>query len=163
MIQSIRKSTKPIKQVNGNADKFFAYREAWTRIKEAQKYGFYLEAITIEESIISDRLYSYFRNVLKIEKKPSTLKRMHDLWKKHHPETIASGDYTDLVQALDKWREERNKAIHAIVQSDTHVDRSIDNFLSDTRTVAEDGEKLTRIISQWCDRKIKEAELSNQL
>jgi hypothetical protein len=123
-----------------NTAKYLAYREAWTRIKEAQKQCFYLEAITIEESIISDRLSSYFRNVLEIEKQPNTFKGMHDLWKKHHPEIIVSIDYTDLMQALDKWREERNKAIHDIVHSDTHVDRSIENFLSNTKTVAEDSE-----------------------
>lgn len=162
MNPTIRKSGKLSQQINGDADKFLAYREAWTRIKEAQKQGFYLEAITIEESIISDRLSSYFRNVLKIEKKPTTLKGIHDLWKKHHPEVIASSDYTDLMQTLDKWREDRNKAIHDIVHTDTHIDRSIENFLSDTRTVAEEGEKLTRIISQWCDQKIKDAKLAHQ-
>ena len=155
MNPTIIKSSVLSQTINGNGDKYRAYREAWTRIKEAQEQGFYLEAITIEESIISDRLSSYFRNVLGIEKQPNTFKGMHDLWKKHHPEIISDGGYIDLMQALDKWREERNKAIHDIVQSDTHVDRSIENFLSNTKTVAEDGEKLARTISQWCDKKIK--------
>jgi hypothetical protein len=140
MNSTIMKSSALAKSINGNTAKYLAYREAWTWIKEAQKQGFYLEAITIEESIISDRLSSYFRNVLEIEKQPNTFKGMHDLWKKHHPEIIVSIDYTDLMQALDKWREERNKAIHDIVHSDTHVDRSIENFLSNTKTVAEDSE-----------------------
>ncbi len=157
MNQLITKSIQITKQITGDADKFLAYREAWTRIKEAQNQGFYLEAITIEESIISDRLDSYFRNVLKIEKKPNTLKGMHDLWKKHHPEVIASGNYTDLMQALDKWREERNNAIHHIVHSETHPDRSIEIFLLNTKAAAENGEKLARTISEWCDKKIKAA------
>lgn len=155
MNPTITKSSIPTKPINGNEPKYRAYREAWTRIEKAQEQGFYLEAITIEESIISDRLSSYFRNVLEIEKQPNKFKGMHDLWKKHHPEIIAAGDYMDLMQALDKWREERNKAIHDIVHSHTHVDGSIENFLSNAKTVAKDGEKLTRIISQWCDKKIK--------
>jgi hypothetical protein len=162
MNPTIIKSSALAQPINGNGDKFRAYRESWTRIKEAQKQGFYLEAITIEESIISDRLSSYFRNVLEIEKQPNTFKGMHDLWKKYHPEIIAAGGYIDLMQALDKWREERNKAIHDIVHSDKHVDRSIENFLSNTKTVAEDGEKLARIISQWCNKKIK-AKFSHKL
>jgi len=54
-----------------HANKYFSYREAWVRIKKAQGYGFYLEAITLEESIITDRLVSYlvwigeFRRALK--------------------------------------------------------------------------------------------------
>lgn len=58
MNPTIIKSSALAQPINGNGDKFRAYRESWTRIKEAQKQGFYLEAITIEESIISDRLSS---------------------------------------------------------------------------------------------------------
>ena len=52
----MRKSQVSEKKIKGNARKYDAYREAWTRIKQAQKNGFFLEAITIQESIISDRL-----------------------------------------------------------------------------------------------------------
>jgi hypothetical protein len=154
MNPTIIKSSAITQPINGNTAKYLAYREAWTRIKEAQKQGFYLEAITIEESIISDRLSSYFRNVLEIEKQPKTFYEMGKIWRESHPEIITYGD-RDLICALDEWRKERNKAIHDIVHSDTHFDRSIENFLSNTKAVAEDGEKLTRIISQWCNKKIK--------
>lgn len=50
--------------IKGNAAKFWSYREAWTRIKQAQEQGFYLEAVTIEESIISDRLMSYLISIM---------------------------------------------------------------------------------------------------
>lgn len=157
MNQTIKKSTDPNKSIQGNVDKYLAYREAWTRIKEAQLQEFYLEAITIEESIICDRLSSYFRNVLKTDKQLNSLKRMQDLWKKHHPEAIIAGDFDDLVTALDQWREGRNKAIHTIVHSHRHPDQSIDLFLSHSRGVAAQGEKLALAVSQWCDRHIKQA------
>jgi hypothetical protein len=155
MTNTIKKSIQVTKFIKGYSDKFLAYREAWTRIKESQEQGFYLEAITIEESIISDRLSSYFRNVLKTEKQPNSLKGMQDLWKKHHPEAITSGGYKDLIFELDKWREERNQSIHAIVQSHTHPERSIDSFLLHSKNVAARGEKLTSAISRWCDKKIR--------
>ncbi len=157
MTQTFKKSTELEKPIIGNGPKCLAYREAWTRIKESQEQGFYLEAIKIEESIISDRLSSYFRNVLKTEKQPNSLKGMQDLWKKHHPESIISGGYDDLIFELDKWRKERNQAIHAIVQSHTHSERSIDSFLLHSKNVAARGEKLTSAISRWCDKKIREA------
>jgi hypothetical protein len=155
MNQTIKKSTESNKSIQGNADKYLAYREAWTRIKEAQLQGFYLEAITIEESIISDRLSSYFRNVLRTDRQPNSLKRMQDLWRKHHPEPIVFGDYDDLITALGKWREGRNKSIHAIVNSHEHPEQSIESFLLHSKNVAERGEKLTSAISQWCDKKIR--------
>jgi hypothetical protein len=157
MTKTIQKSIQVTKPIKGYSDKFLAYREAWTRIKESQEQGFYLEAITIEESIISDRLSSYFRNVLKTEKQPNSLKGMQDLWKKYHPEPITFGGYNDLIFELDKWRKERNQAIHAIVQSHTHPERSIESFLLHSKNVAERGEKLTSAISQWCDKKIRAA------
>jgi hypothetical protein len=157
MNQTIKKSTESNKSIQGNADKYLAYREAWTRIKEAQLQGFYLEAITIEESIISDRLSSYFRNVLKTDRQPNSLKRMQDLWKKHHPEPIVFGEYDDLVTALDKWREGRNKSIHAIVSSHEHPEQSIELFLLSSQEVAAKGEKLASAVSQWCDRHIRES------
>ena len=42
-----------------NTAKYESYTEAWRRIKAAQEKEFFLEAIVIEESIISDRLVSY--------------------------------------------------------------------------------------------------------
>lgn len=157
MTHTINKSTQVTKPINGNAAKFLAYREAWTRIKQAQEQGFYLEAITIEESIISDRLNSYFKKVLKPDKQPNSLKGTIDLWRKYHPEPIMIGDYNDLIASLDEWRSDRNQSIHAIVQSETHADRSIGLFLSDSQKVAFEGEKLTLAVSQWCDRCIKKA------
>ena len=82
---------------------------------------------------------------------------MQDLWKKYHPEPIISGGYNDLIFELDKWREERNQSIHAIVQSHTHSEGSIESFLLHSKNVAERGEKLTSAISQWCDKKIRAA------
>ena len=54
-----RMSTPPEEPVNGNASKHYSYREAWARIRLAQQHGFFLEAIAIQESIITDRLIGY--------------------------------------------------------------------------------------------------------
>lgn len=43
----------------GNVAKAASYREAKARIKAAKEQHFYIEAIAIIESIISDRILSY--------------------------------------------------------------------------------------------------------
>ena len=43
----------------GNAAEYFSYAEAWVRIREARGSGFHLEAVTLQESIIADRLLSF--------------------------------------------------------------------------------------------------------
>ncbi len=56
----LKKSTIPAgTSLNGNVAKYLSYREAWARIKLARRQGFFLEAVTIDESIISDRLLSF--------------------------------------------------------------------------------------------------------
>lgn len=42
-----------------NTIKYYSYRAAYSRMNLAMKSGFYLEAIAIQESIISDRLLSF--------------------------------------------------------------------------------------------------------
>ena len=53
------KNAKAVPIPDGNGPKYFSYREAWGRINKAQAYGFYLEAVTLHESIIADRLISF--------------------------------------------------------------------------------------------------------
>lgn len=78
------KSTPPSRKPSGKARKYLSYREAWTRIKVAQEQGFYLEAVTLVESIISDRLVSYLVSV---------------------GETDVTGGYVSLHRLIRRWRE----------------------------------------------------------
>ncbi len=55
----LKKGSPVTKKISGNAEKYKSYYEAWSRIRKAQKNQFFLEAITIQESIISDRLISF--------------------------------------------------------------------------------------------------------
>jgi hypothetical protein len=162
MTQTLKKSSGIDTPIQGNSVKCLAYREAYTRITQAQEQGFYLEAITIEESIISDRLSSYFRNVLEETKPFSTLKRMEDYWRKSQPEAIVSKNHSDLIAALSEWRKCRNEAIHAIVQDNPNPENSgdtqgIEIFLNRSKDTAARGEELAKEIAQWCDKRIKEA------
>lgn len=90
------------------------------------------------------------------DKQFHSLKRIGDFWRKNHPDIIKYGDI-DLITALDEWRIGRNHAIHTIVHSHCHRDNSIEIFLGDAKDVAETGEKLTREISKWCNKKIKQS------
>lgn len=161
-MDTLRVSGSSKRDVNGNAIKYEAYREAWTRIKQAQKSGFFLEAITIEESIISDRLISYLTRTPEApspkDKKGKILSfnQLIERWQKHLlPNTISSTDYTDLTIEIDEWRKSRNDAIHAIVKSEPG--QSIDDievFLENAKKVAVRGEYLAREVCKW-DKQVK--------
>jgi hypothetical protein len=69
-----------MKQKNTQKGDSFTY--AFKRISEAKEKGFYLESVTLAESIISDRLYSFVKhheaqtiNASKLHKKEKKAKK----------------------------------------------------------------------------------------
>ena len=102
---NMRKSQTSDKAIIGNAEKFEAYREAWSRIKLAQENHFFLEAITIQESIISDRLISFLSRptapkILARNRRgrlPSFGSLIKDYWREEFPDPLKSGVYPDLI------------------------------------------------------------------
>jgi hypothetical protein len=155
---AVRKSIPPVSSVTGNAAKYESYREAWSRIDAACESQFFLEAITIEESIISDRIISYLSrpsspNPLKPKGKgrryPGFARLIDDL-QTDVGGPVSQGDFGDLCTELHQWRDNRNTAIHAIVQSDPGTPTyPIESFLSDAKVCAEKGKELARAVCAW--------------
>jgi len=140
-----------------NANKYFSYREAWGRIKRAQAYGYHLEAITLEESIIADRLISFLASAGKIEGNSKierhSLAHLIQRWFELVPEPIPSKYFPDLRVAADGWRQRRNKVVHGMVKSApgaSHDD--VLNFLEEAASVAVQGDALARAITDWGTR-----------
>jgi hypothetical protein len=137
-----------------NANKYFSYSEAWVRIKKAHGSGFYLEAVTLQESIIADRLISYLVHTGEISADSSAGKysfgQLIQRWTKLVPEPIPTEYFGDLRSAIDEWRNRRNKVVHGMVKSspgDTHGD--VLDFLKEADLVALQGQALARAISDW--------------
>lgn len=157
---TLRKSQTPQKEIAGNATKYQAYREAWSRIKLAQENHFFLEAITIQESIISDRLIRFLslpgsKNPFakKKKKKYLSFSDLIQAWKVNYPHGLPSGDYKDLTAAVDTWRRQRNDAIHSIVNPKPGEDtQPIDSFLNQAKETAEEGTRLAREVCSWCQK-----------
>lgn len=164
----MRKSQVLEKDIKGNARKYEAYREAWARVKQAQQDGFFLEAITIQESIISDRLISFLSRpgasnecVSKMEKgRFFSFYKIIECWRSECHQPVHSGNYPDLIDAVDQWRKSRNEAIHAIVKiKDDNKSHTIDSFLQKAKHVAKEGEQLAREVCKWQQKsKIKQVD-----
>ena len=138
----------------GNASKFFSYSEAWVRIKKARAFGFYLEAVTLEESIIADRLISYLVCVGEIQAESRVEKcsfgQLIQLWRKRVSQPIPAKYFPDLRSAVDDWRDHRNRVVHGMVKSmpgARHPD--VVDFLKEAEFVAFQGEALAHALSDW--------------
>jgi hypothetical protein len=97
--------------------RFNLYKSAFDRINAALADGYHLEAITLIESLITDRLESRLTYVKKSDFSFKTLGAVISETRRVEPDT----DLKNLVSDdLDSWRKARNKAIHELVKlSDT--------------------------------------------
>jgi hypothetical protein len=149
----------------GDGAKYLSYAEAWARIRLAIKQGFFLEAVTVEESIISDRLTSYL--VKNCEFDPAnrglrTLQNLAGLWAK----TVRAQAKTssrlleqldELQQGIEEWRIARNDVVHGLVKSRAgRGDDHIQGFLWRAHQAAKEGQVLARSVSNWVDAARKE-------
>jgi len=149
-------SIPPVKTPGGNAPKYLSYREAWARITAACQQGFFFEAVTIQESIIADRLIGYLVAVGEIPQPDEIYQypnfaNLIQRWKKRHPEPIAAGELEGLQDAVDHWRRERNKVVHLIVKSHPGTSTTpIDEFLANAEVAARRGIVLAKAVTNWC-------------
>ena len=149
-IYKMRKS-KPIQAKKGNVAKADSYAEAFKRIDLAIKSGFFIEALAIQEAIISDRLNSYIKF-----SNPDFLKNYRSFgqlvgeWRKQIPEDSKDEVKINLPVAVDAWRGLRNEAVHGIVKSKPGTaTREVSLFLEEAKTAAMMGTDLTRIVCKW--------------
>jgi hypothetical protein len=142
-----------------NTSKGMSYAEAWRRIKAANNAGFHFEAVTICESIISDRLLSFVAGT----GSPSSLtermpfSRLISEWRKRAgPLPQVNG--IDLGQAVDQWRGQRNVIVHGLAKSPPGTPtEDLEAFLLRAREAAMQGAALARVVSRWHQVELKRA------
>src|SRR5579864_5342798 len=154
------KSTPLQQPSQGNSDKYKRYREAWARIKEARdeehENGYYFEAVTLEESIISDRLISYLVS-RGAKARNLTKKTFHDLindWRKQtqkdNQEAATNGtpldvEVSNLQASVHEWRKLRNQVVHGLVKSSESGDFA--SFMEEAKRANAEGEQIARAVN----------------
>lgn len=143
-----------------NIKKYESYKYAFERLKEAIDQEFFLEAVVISESIISDRLISYLvvrhQELKTSDKLPNTRTSFGTLIQKWQQidQKVSYKDWDDLIKDVDKWRIDRNECAHALVKSNpgssTH---SVEEFVNKSRNCALIGIKLARAVCSWTQSK----------
>lgn len=136
-----------------NMPKYFTYRFAIDQINKAIDAGFFLEAITIEESIIVDRLYRFCKdNGLTKSASLATLGTVETFLKKL-PADIQQIEQIDFLEELDSFRQKRNTCLHQIAKSDPgETTMPFDEFIDLAGSTAIEGRALMKKISNWAKR-----------
>src|ERR1035437_712315 len=134
MSEKINKSKVHVTSMPGEnpigSDRYHLLRAAAERAAEAFKKGFFLEAITLTESLLGTRLECRLAWVRRIQtgKPPvefSTLNRLcEELLGKRASAVLCDAEAFKLpIQAVREWVDKRNEALHEmakLIEEDTH-------------------------------------------
>jgi hypothetical protein len=148
--------------VNGNQMKYLSYKEAWGRINIGIEAGFYFEAVTICESIISDRLYSYVKGVDPDSsiRARTAFSELIKKWRQLATLLPSDPEHGDLGFAVDAWRKVRNEVVHGLVKSEPGTPtEDVGTFLERAEKAAKDGKALARKVDDWHKGELRRARM----
>lgn len=140
------------------AQRFNAYKLAFERIQAALESNFPLEAIAIEESILTDGVRGFLESNDALNEKwkspdvftsfGSYIQAARNLL--NQQENAAHSKKREFLDAVDAWRRQRNMFLHGLVRvnaSGMPPNINVDTFVADAVKIAKMGLKLARCIA----------------
>ncbi|WP_178861262.1 hypothetical protein [Thiomicrorhabdus cannonii] len=125
--------------------KALAYKRGAHKIEQAMAAGFFLEAISLQESLISHCLFNYLK-AKKIDARNLNFAKLIQTSK----ECIGKqGEVVELLNSLDDWRLARNKAIHGFTESAIEDENNDLKFFESSKTTASEGKALFEQVYKW--------------
>ena len=126
-------------------------RDAISRYNEAIKAGYYLEAITLAESLIADRLES---RAIFLGHDNAAFQTLGNLCKKLQDDK----ELSDVISNIQEWRASRNNALHSLAKIKNGSIESFQDRYYDTKSTAVEGIQVFRKL----DKLLKESRKNNQ-
>lgn len=131
------------------------YRAAYARINEAMDAGYNLEAITLIESLLSDRLESRATFLAQRDRSflalGAVITELRNLEKDEELRAIVQRDAV-------VWKDERNRALHEMAKLASGDTRTWDERISLLKVHAKQGIKLLRSY----DKRLKQIRVTNR-
>ena len=152
---------RPTAEVDNNVGKqrYERYKSVIDQYNKAMEQGFYLEATTIMESLIADRLESLANYVAqKLEGLDSnfsyaTLERLTEFLNGKNQQPYLSEDLRKTIQDIIEWKEQRNRALHEIAKLDDKEEIDFADLYEAAKATAERGLELFKEINKQTRKK----------
>lgn len=125
-------------------ERYELYKSSFDWIKKSIDEGYYLEAISILESLVSDRLESYLSFSLDRDFGFKNLGALIDKIKSIETDKLLR---SLIINDLDEWRKQRNKAAHEMVKIEDGKSIVWEERVKINKEVAETGLLLFRNIN----------------
>lgn len=122
------------------------YTEAIDHIKNAIQKGFYLEAITLIESMIADRLESRLSS---LKGEDYSHKTLGDLIIRINKDETDETLKNMVVNDLNTWRQKRNQSLHEMVKIQEGDTSTWQERTAELPEISKEGLVLLRKISQY--------------
>ena len=150
------------KDTKKNYAKRDSYALAFGMISTAIHHNFPLQAIAVEESIISDRIWSALNASKPTGGKKETLGRALEEWKHLMKNGVLfpiGEEAEPMRENLVSWWDSRNKLIHGIVKSFRGKEPQLAaaNFERSAMKSAVKGLELARQVCNWSHKQIRKA------
>ena len=127
--------------------RYLRYKLAFERLDDALEEGWLLEAISLEESIISDRLLSALASLTGHNGARMSFYELINIAKEAF---VANGGdpEADLFDQLHQWRRDRNECVHAFCKLDDHAysESSAEIFSDMMWETAQKGRELVDLV-----------------
>jgi len=124
-----------------------SYQTALERIEKALNDGYFLEAITLEECLISNCLFNFLSNTGAKLTNPSFHLLLKEIIKS---DAEFQERPTQLFEAIDKWRKARNTAIHGFITTRSDgLSQSKKEFQNLSETTSKEGESFCKLVVDW--------------
>lgn len=126
-------------------ERYELYKATFEWIAKSISEGFYLEAISLEESLITDRLESYLTWLTEIDFGFMNLGTLQKAIEKHETDVVLR---LLVLDELEQWRRARNKAAHEMVKIEDGRKVCWNDRMQINQHVAETGLELIRKIDR---------------
>ena len=135
--------------ISKQTGRYLRYKLAFDRLEESLTEGWLLEAISLEESIITDRLISVLEAKGESVSSRQSLSSLITQTKKVMTGSGAAAE-GDFFGELDLWRQDRNECIHAFCKLDDHAysDNSAEIFSDKMWETAKKGRELVDLVKR---------------
>jgi hypothetical protein len=142
--KKLRERATAAPQAGVGNQRYPLYVNAWRQVLKAEEAGFYLEAITILESLIGDRMESRASYLSKQNAGFKDLGALISIFRSKEEDEA----FKAVVERIDSWRKDRNKSLHEIVKFQTGEKTSWSEKTRVLPKIVVDGKKILKDFDQ---------------
>ena len=135
--------SKPLRAVSGpghrvGTQRYKLYRDAWAHLNKASAQGYYLEAIALLESLLTDRMESRATYLTGSNTGFRTLGALLSIFQSVEKDP----HFLQVLRKIDTWRVHRNDALHSMAKFEMGAVVSWAKKVTKLPRVVEEGREL---------------------